>query len=231
MDKGLFNWLIPTLRFNLKYFPFRQAMKLPVYVFNARFLSLKGKVSLPESGIYRGMVKIGYPETSVCLDRKYTLEIKGDVRFNGPCHLGSGGLLSVGRMGLAEFGSNVIVSDGSRVICFHYIGFGDNSTAGWDCTFCDTDFHAMKNAFTEKKMKAYAPIKIGHDNWIGSSCQVLKGCVTPAYTTSSAGSVLNRRYKCEEKSILAGNPAEVVSEGCFYRDMKDDHFEYKPYEQ
>ena len=64
MDKGLFNWLIPTLRFNLKYFPLRQALKLPVYVFNARFLSLKGKVSLPESGIYRGMVKIGYPDKS-----------------------------------------------------------------------------------------------------------------------------------------------------------------------
>ncbi|MCR5547210.1 MAG: sugar transferase [Bacteroidales bacterium] len=52
MDKGFFNWLIPTLRFNLRCFPLRQALKLPVYVFNARFLSLKGKVSRPERKFY-----------------------------------------------------------------------------------------------------------------------------------------------------------------------------------
>jgi len=230
MHKGIFNWLFPTLRFNFRYFPFKQALKLPVYVFNARFVVLGGKVTIPDDGIYRGMIKIGMPETTLCLGRKYTLEIKGHVRFNGPCHLGAGGVLSVGKAGLADFGSNVIVSDGSKLVCFHYILLADNSTAGWECTFCDTDFHAMKNAFTEKKIKAYAPIKIGHDNWIGSSCQILKGCTTPAYTTIAAGSVVNRKYKCEEKSILAGNPAEVVSEGCFYRDMKDDGFTYQPYE-
>lgn len=231
MRKGLFNWFIPTVRFNLHYFPFRQAVKLPVYVFDARFLVTKGSVTLPQGEISRAMIKIGMPETGLCRGRKFTLEIKGKVKFNGPCRLGAGGVLSVGDKGLAEFGSNVVVSDASKVIAYHYIYFGDNTTAGWECSFCDSDFHAMKNAFTGKKLKAYAPIKIGHDNWFGCGCHILKGCVTPAYTTISAGSVLTRKYKCEEKSIISGNPAEVVSEGCFYRDMSDDRFEYKPYEQ
>ena len=230
MDKGLFNWLIPTLRFNLKFFPFRQALKLPIYVFNARFLSLKGKVSLPESGAFRGMVKIGMPETSLHRDGKYTVDISGRVYFNGPCRLGSGGVLSVGEKGLVVFGRNVNINDGSKVICSYFIEFGDNSTTGWECSFCDSDYHAMKNSLTGKKLKAYAPIRIGHDNWLGASCHVYKGCSTPPYITASADSVLNRKYKCEEKSILAGNPAEVVSEGCYYRDMNDDHVDYQYYE-
>ncbi|MCQ2130014.1 MAG: hypothetical protein MJY94_01315 [Bacteroidales bacterium] len=176
------------------------------------------------------MIKIGYPETSLHHDNKYTIEISGKVRFHGPCRLGRGGVLSVGPKGLLDMGDRTIVSDGSRIICFHYISIGNRSTAGWDCSFCDTDFHAMKNAFTEKKLRAYAPILIGSSNWIGSSCNFLKGTVTPGYTAVSSSSVLSRKYKCEEKSIIAGNPASVVSEGCFYRDMDDDRVEYQYYE-
>lgn len=231
MRKSIFNWLLPSIYFNLRYFAFKDAIKLPVYVYNTKLLHLGGSVEIVSNQLSRGMIKIGFPETSLHSGDKYAIEISGKLRFHGPCHLGEGGVLSIGPKGIMDLGSNTIVSDGSRLICFHYFSFGNNSTAGWDCTFCDTDFHAMKNAFTEKKIKAYAPIKIGENNWVGSSCIVLKGTVTPNYTTMSSGSVLSKRYKCIEKSIISGNPAEVVSEGCFYRDMNDDKFEYQLYEK
>ena len=231
MHKGLFNWLLPSIRFNLRYLPFKQAVKLPIYLYRPRFHKLGGSVEILSDEISRGMVKIGFPETTLFLGSKYTVEINGKVRFLGSCHLGCGGVISVGSKGLLEVGGNVTASDNTKLICFHYVKIGEGTTLGWDCTLCDTDFHAMKNAFTEKKMKAYAPIKLGRYNWLGSSCHVLKGTVTPDYTTVSACSFLNKRYRCAEKSILSGNPAVIVSEGCFYRDMKDDRFEYAAYEK
>lgn len=231
MHKGLFKWFLPTIYFNFKYFAFKDAVKLPVYLYNVRCLKLEGVVEIKDTQLHRGMIKIGFPETSLHLDKKYTMEISGKVRFHGPCRLGRGGVLSIGQRGILDLGSETIVSDGSRIICFHYISIGDYSTAGWDSSFCDTDFHAMKNAFTEKKLRAFAPIILGKNNWVGASCSILKGTSTPNYTTMSSGSVLTKKYKCAEKSIIAGNPAAVVSEGCFYRDMKDDRVEYFNYER
>lgn len=226
LDK-IVNGYIPSLFFNLRHFPFKVALKMPVLIYKVKVKSMSGHFEFAEGvDLRRGMVKIGYPETSLHDGMRYIIENSGTIVFNGPCHLGYGGVLSVGKSGLLEMGANTIISDGSRIICFHHIHIGDKTTAGWDCSFCDTDFHSMKNAFTGKKLKAYAPIIIGDANWLGENVTVLKGTVTPAYTTVSACSMLNKKYKCEEKSILLGNPANVVSEGCFYRDMDDDRVEY-----
>ena len=230
LKRGLFRWFIPTLYFNLKCFPIKQAVKLPVYIYRTRFLNLKGKISFADNvQLKRGMVCIGFPETCLYMDKRYTLDIGGQVVFHGECHLGMGGVLSVGPKGLFNVGDCVKMSDSTSIVCHHYIEIGNNSTAGWGCLFCDSDFHSMKNAFTEKKIKAYAPIRIGENNWFGESCTVLKGTVTPVYTTVSACSLLSHKYKCAEKSVLSGNPAQVVSEGCYYRDMNDDKVIYEQY--
>lgn len=92
-------------------------------------------------------------------------------------------------------------------------------------TFCDYDFHAMKNAITEKKIRPYGKIEIGDNNWIGQNVLILKNTKTPNYTTISAGAVVSHKYKCEEKSIIGGNPAELITEGTHYMDCFDCVFD------
>lgn len=198
---------------------------MPFNVHNVRILS-KGHVVL-SGKLSRGMIVIGHPMTGICLDRKYVWDVKGTVIFRGNCKLGCGGYMSVGEYGTLDIGDGVLINDCSKIICYNSIRMGRYMAAGWECTFLDTDFHSLKNTFTDSKVPAFSPIEIGEYCWLTANCMALKGTSLPAYTTVSAGSVLSGRYNCCEKSILRGNPAQVVLPGFFFRDRDDDSVEYE----
>lgn len=216
--------LLRTIYFNFKYLPFSQAKKLPIWLHRPLFVCLHGKVVIDAPSVTRGMIGIGFPVTTFYKNERTALELRGEIVFKGSCLIGSGCSIAIGKNGKLVIGEDVEFSDNTKIICYHQIEIGANSSSSWDCTYCDTDFHAMKNVVTGKKMKPYAAILIGEHNWIGEGCTIMKGTVTPNYTTASACSFLNHKYHCEEKSILSGNPAEVVLEGCFLRDKSDDNY-------
>lgn len=218
--KDYLPYIHQTIYVNFKYLPINQAIKLPIFIRKAQFKTTRGTIII-ESPVKTGMIRIGTKNSGIHLDMKTILEISGKVLFKGKVTISNGSALSVGEFGELIFGNNFISNSNTKFCAFHHVEFGENTELAWDIIVSDTDFHVTKNAITNKPIKSYAPIIIGSNNWIGQRTLVLKGTKTPNQTIVSAGSVIQGKFKCEEKSIIGGNPAKIIAEGCYYRDFED----------
>lgn len=59
----ILRYIIPIVRFNFHYLPWRQAIKLPIILYKPKFRVLKGTVKINTEHIRTGMIKLGYPWT------------------------------------------------------------------------------------------------------------------------------------------------------------------------
>ncbi len=206
--------------------PLKQAIKLPIILDKPFFKKLSGKIII-EGTVKSHMIYLGGSSAEIYRHNGIILSIEGVIIFKGNTFIADGAII-VGDKGVLEVGENVGINSHNKIMAYHLIRIGCNASIGFDVTICDTDFHSIKNVYTNKKMKAYAPIYIGNNNWIGQGCLLLKGTRIPDYVIVSARSLCNRKYKCKEKSIIYGNPAKVDEnfEGLFYRDLEDDIVDY-----
>lgn len=202
-----------TIYFNLKMFPLRQALKLPVFIgYHTKFVSLKGNLQI-EGPLKMGMIRFGFGDVGV-VDKKYCrtlIELNGTILFKNRASLGYGSKISVGNAAILKIGDRFNISANSTVICFESVTFDDNVLLSWDVQVMDTDFHATINTLTGKiNEKVSKPIYLGANTWIGTRSILLKGTRIPANTIIGAGSLLNKEYTIEENCLLAGNPAKVL---------------------
>ena len=134
-----------TLRFNLHYFPFKTALKLPVVVSHRTFLrELHGKVELPDK-VETAMVKIGFGDVGH-YDRKRSRsiwQVSGTVSFGGKASIGHGSKLSV--RGDLKLGAGFNMTAESTIVCAKDIRFGDDCLLSWDILVMDTDEHPLYN--------------------------------------------------------------------------------------
>lgn len=221
----LFRNIISILYINFKKLPLNQAIKLPILLYNPKIDGLKGEIRIESDNVEFGMIQLG--EVNVGMYRKngIVLQLFGSITFKGKCNIGSSTFLSIGENGHLVVGNNFVCNSGSRIICYHNIVFEDFCNIGWDVQIIDTDFHSIKNLMTGKKVKPYSSIYISKYCWIGNSCFINKGTKLPPNTIVSSGSLVNKKFKCEENSIIGGNPATVMIEGCYYRDRNDDKYD------
>lgn len=213
-----------TIWFNFHYLPFKQAIKLPIVLYKPQFLSCKGTVTIVGE-VKTAMIKMGsikapfYPLDGI----KWLND--GKVVFKGKCIIGNNACISVAETGKIVFGDNFSTSAAFKIHSSCSIEFGDYIGCGWDCIFTDTDFHQMKHLNGSIGPKAYGPIKIGDNCWIGTRCTILKNSILPNKTTVASCSLVNKPYDFPEATIIAGQPAKPVKTG-LYRDKKDDAIEY-----
>lgn len=219
-------YIFYSIYFNFRYLPFKQAVRLPILLHKPLFRKCYGSVVIDAPNIETGMIRLGARMSGIHRNNGVIWENEGKVVFKGRACVSSGCAISVGLYGTLILGHACSFNADSKIVCWHYVELGDYVHSAWNVIIIDTDFHSIKNAFTHKKIKAYAPIVIGSYNWIGQRSLILKGVKTPNHIIISAASVLNRKYKCEENSIISGNPASVTAEGCYYRDWLDDAVDY-----
>ena len=213
-----------TIWFNLKYFPLRQALKLPVFLCNAK-ISGNGKYALPDK-ISTGMIKLGFPMVSVFRGKGIVLENKGLIIFNGATVIGGDSGISVGEKGVLTFNDQFCNQTGAKIICYHDINFGERVRIGWQTLICDTDFHKMKSEDGTHYTKGFGKIKIEDDVWVGSYCKIFKNTVIPAKCTVASNTLLNKAIECRPYSLIySGGEIKVKNTG-FCRDLQDDKIEY-----
>ena len=218
-------WFFHTLRFNFHYLPFRQAVKLPFILSKVRFVALKGEVCI-EGPIKKGMILIGPSNTSLFPKERVRLDLHGRLVFRGSCKISSGSAISTRKDSLLIFGDHSLVSDRCKIICSDRMEFGHYFMLAWEVTLCDNDFHSLKKVSNGEKTIPFAPISIGEGCWIGQKAVILKGVNLPSHVTIQADSLVTHRVKCQEYSVIGGNPAHVLSEGKYYWDFLDDKPDY-----
>jgi acetyltransferase-like isoleucine patch superfamily enzyme len=216
------SWL-KTIYFNLHYLPFKQAIKLPIYLYKPKLIECKGSIRIESDNIWPGMVRLGILGAAIFPDNGIIWENHGGtVTFRGQCTIGNDSALSVGECGNIDFGSNFISTARMRIISLCSIEFLENTRCAWETLLMDTSFHKLKDMNGHTIGTTTAPIHIGKNNWITSRCTILKGAKTPDYCVTGTGSIVNKDYSnLPTHILLAGSPLEVKAQG-IWRDIEDD---------
>lgn len=222
------HWFNPlyTLYFNFLFFPFKQAVRLPVFIYGwPKLFSQVG--SMECVGTCRtGMVQLnlsiaGSPQYSV---GNTELEIWGKVIFRGKSTIGSGNKIIVGYDAVLDMGEGTKIMNFCNVSAYAGIRLGAYSWIVHRCQVLDTNFHYIAD-FKHGVVKRHAcPISIGDYCWICNSSTVTGGAVIPHKIIIASNSLVNQDMSdIPEESIIAGVPAKLVSTG--YRRVDSRIFE------
>lgn len=203
--------LVPSLWFNFKYLPFRQAVRLPILLYKPTFLKLKGSVIIDSNSIQFGMIKLGIFTSAVYPNSGITIKIEGSLIFKGTCHIGNDTYLISGKHGKIVIGDDLRITGGVKMVSECGMTFGKHARLGWGCVIIDTNFHPLYNMVSKKFKKAFGPINIGDNNWFGMNCLIMPGVCTPEYCIFGARTIITRGGHYEPYCVHGGSPVKVLS--------------------
>lgn len=199
-----------TVLFNISHLPFKQAIKLPIFISYDTDISVKGKISI-EANVHTAMIRMGFLCALSCDTKEQTrlcVQKGGSLLFKGEAHLGHGTRLIVRPDAEMILGDNFAVSSNSTIQCYKKITFGRDIQFAWDCLVMDSDTHSI---FDESGniMNESRAISFGDKVWIGCRCTILKGVNIPSNTVIGACSFVTGN-KFEHSTIIAGSPAKSI---------------------
>lgn len=214
--------IIKTLFFNFYYLPVRQAIKLPIWIFDTKLIKLSGKVIIDADKIYTKMINIGYWSIYSQPDTGSVWENRGGcVIFKGKCNIGASSAISVAPHAELIIGKDFCNWHGLKIIASRKVEIKEYARIGWNTLILDTNMHPLKDLNTGKKGKVGAPIEIGKYNWISSNCVILPGVVTSERVIVAMGTTLIRNFNYEPYCMYGGNPIHLLRSNV-YRDFEDD---------
>lgn len=198
-----------SLYFNLKYFPLRKAIRLPILISHRVWLmKTAGKVILPEYKTER--IKIGFGEVGI-FDKhrsRSIWQVSGTIEFKGKAKIGHGSKISVS--GKLVIGNDFCITAESSIVAQKEISFGNNVLVSWDALIMDTDFHDIFDK-GGRHLNAPMPINISDNVWIGCRTLILKGTHIADGVVVAAASTVTKSIN-ESNAVIAGSPATVVKE-------------------
>lgn len=194
-----------TLYFNFHYFPFKTALRMPVFIYwQSELYKMGGKIVI-DAPIKTGMLKFG-PHGLGTQDLLYSRtmwEVSGTLVIKGKANIGRGSKISIGKEATLTLGSNFQITGNSEIICQKEITFGEDCLLSWDILMMDTDFHQIFNE-NDEKVNASKPITIGNHVWIGCRNTILKGVRIADNNIISANSTITRSV-AEENCVIGGH--------------------------
>lgn len=189
--------ILKTLYFNFRVFKFREAVKLPVFLYDSIQLEClhKGCVKLKESKT--GMVKIGGGDCTAMFGNsvlyKSYIRIEGELILSNNVTIAQGCIISICKGATVKIKNNVYINRNFKLHSKSQIIIEDNCRIGWDVQIIDTNFH-----YTVNNGKLYyrnGDIYIGHNTWITNSVSIMKGTYLPPYSVIASKSIVNKNLK------------------------------------
>ena len=206
--------ILKTIYFNFHYFPFKTAIKIPIYIYRrSELYKMQGKIEI-DAPVATGMVDFG----SHCLgqDLLYSRtmwEVAGTLIIKGKTSIGRGSKISIGIGAVLTLGCDFKITGDTQIICQKSISFGNDCLLSWDILIMDTDFH---NVYDEKGeiINSPRPITIGDHVWIGCRNTILKGVYIASESIISANSTITKSFH-ESNCIIGGQgkSAYIIKRG------------------
>lgn len=220
-----------TLYFNFIFFPFKQAVKMPAFVYGwPKLFSQFGSFEC-EGECHVGMLRlnVSYSEGPQYSVGNTELLIYGKVilkRFknNERCEIGSGCRINVLPDAEMVIGGNSKIANSCNITVYSKLSIGTVSRIAHRCQIIDSNYHFIAD-FTKRRVKRLAaPISIGDYCWICNSTTVTGGSVIPNRIIVGSNSLVNKDLSSiPEGSIVGGAPAKLITSG-MYR-VENDAFE------
>ena len=203
--------LVPSLWFNFKYLPFRQAVHLPILLYKPTYLKLNGSVVIESEKISFGMIKLGVFTSAVYPNSGITIRNEGCILFKGKCHIGNDAYLITGKHGKIVFDDDFIITGGVKMVSECGMSFGKHARLGWGCVVIDTNFHPLYDMEKKKFKRAFGPIYIGDHNWFGMNCLIMPGVSTPEYCIFEARTIVTRGGQYEPYCVHGCSPVRALN--------------------
>lgn len=211
-----------TLIANFSAFSFKDAIKLPILVYQGAEIEQMGTIKF-NCPIRRGILVIG--KRMFYRGQKTVIINRGTIEIDGDCEIMGGATIHTLRnCSKLHLGENVMIAECVRMLVDTEVSVGDCTRITFGCLVIDSEFHFVLNMETGVVGTTRYPIKIGRYNWIGNSSVIKKGTVTPDYTIVSNGSMVTKDFSDVPRySILMGVPAKLKASGFrrIYNDEKD----------
>lgn len=207
---------IKTLYLNYRALPYRQARKLPIYVFSdVKIISLAGSISFDGEDLTQGMVRWGWFHTFRS-QGKTIINIRGTLKLGGGGRFLKGSEIVVWDNANLVIGKGFFIGENSTIYCWKNIVAGEYLRLSYQSQIFDTDFHYSINITTGKVHPKDCRIQLGAYNWIGCRTTIKKGTITPDHlTVAASGSVLTKNYldSIPCNSVIGGTPAKLLRTG------------------
>ena len=214
-----------TLYFNFIFFPLRQAIKFPVFVYGwPRLYSQYGRMECKDK-CKTGMVKLNLtiPGGPQYATGNSELNIWGKIIFRGTCEIGSGNKINVGEMGVLDLGDGTKITSFCNITSYSEIKVGEQSRIAHRCQVLDTNFHFIADFNKSIVKKLSHPITIGSYCWICNSSTITGGATIPDKTIVASNSLVGKDFSTiPSESIIGGIPAKLISTG--FRSVENERF-------
>lgn len=243
MERRLYlNWFNPlvTIYFNLRLLPFKDAVRLPIFVYGwPRVLSLYGKAEVGGGKIGRIKLNRNFHEAGAPANMGGPEEfnIWGTIVFKGKCQIGTGGKITVGDCGKLILGDDSKIMSQCNITAYKFVTIGNSFLMAHRSQIFDTGYHYVADFNNHRVKQIAAPIHIGSNCWICNSSSIMGGVSIPNHTIIASHSLVNKDMAgIPEESIVGGSPAKLIGTG--YRKINKPemlrkvsrYFSVNPYE-
>lgn len=210
------NWLnlFATVFFNFHYLPFRQAIKLPIWLYGMpHLIGLRGNVVIDAENISSGMVKLNATKHTPYPPIRFDwMNDGGTIVFHGCCSMDCGARIHVFGDGTLEVGDGVRMTS-VTIGCQDHVALGKDVWVGNGTIIYDTDFHLFLNRENNTIAKPFKPVVIEEGVSIFTECYIAKGVKIPHHCVVAARTVLMAKpYRCKPYSLIGGEPAQIITE-------------------
>lgn len=222
LNKWCWLYIFHIIYFNLKYLPFKQAIRLPIFLYRPKFILLKGSIKI-EGPISTGMIQLGFFRVPLYPDSGCMLQLSGEIIFKGKAKIGNDSKIVVGEKGKLIFGNNFNSTSALKLVCTDEIIFERNVLIGWETLILDYDFHKLTYLYKPYYSKGHGKIKIGHDTWIANKVSIYKDVSIPAYSVIGSGTILTKSPTDKEYCLIASSAKpQIVKEGVWFNCMNGE---------
>lgn len=202
--------IINTIYINLRVFPLRKAVRIPIIVGSGiRFRGLrKGcivcdtKTACISLGVREGSFGLHRGSKSLLqFGKNGILTVIGKAMFQKSFYMNIGGNVTMRN----NFSSNT----GFVMSCGKSITFGENCLLGWNVTLIDGDGHSIISK--NEKTNFDRPIEIGDNCWIAANASILKGVSLKDGTIIPYGSIIFKSTSVENSIFNNSTLKENIS--------------------
>lgn len=204
--------LFRSFYFCFRYLPFRQAIKMPVFLaVPVKVIKLhRGGITFNGSVHSRQIEFVEGIEGIPSLHASIFIEPGSKVVFYGKAFLSGGSLLRVDNGGTLEIGNDFVINKNTIIRCSEKISFKDDVMIGWNNEINDNDGHPIY--IDGDKIKSTAPIEIGPHVWITTYVKISKGVEIPEGCIVAKGAVVTRKHRTAN-TLIGGVPAKDIKTG------------------
>lgn len=200
---------VKTIVFNLRYLPFSQAKRFPVFISSRTHIE-KCRLSFYKGCGQTGDLTFGFVDKQYIYPKPCHLCIEGTIitKGYGMHDFGPGTIISISKDAVLVLGNNFASSYDLQIKVADRIEVGQNNMWSYGIEIRDTDSHSIFGDAGGGRINPNKPIILGDNVWIGCRTTIMKGVYIASNTIIAASSIVSKSQ--EEMNTIISSDGKIL---------------------